>query len=291
MRGSHRFALGALAAILAVTAGMWALALWPAPEGIPVWLLRAKVACFGSTPSGLPDASGWMVLTLQPALMLAILLAGWKKELEEALRYSLSRPSGKTVASLSAVLLIAGLGAASWRIAQATTSPVEIETAPPADFEYPRLDREAPPLDLVDQHGAPFSLEELSGRPVILTFAYAHCATVCPLIVRDAIRAKREHRGDKPALVIVTLDPERDTPERLPAIARSWGLESDEYLLSGSTAEVLKVLEAWGVPRSRDPRTGEITHPALTFLLDRGGKIAYALTGAALNRADLLGKL
>ncbi|GIW53059.1 MAG: hypothetical protein KatS3mg081_2414 [Gemmatimonadales bacterium] len=291
MRGSHRFALGGLGAILVLTAGMWALALWPAPERIPAWLLRAKVACFGSTPSGLPDASGWIVLTLQPALMLAILFAGWKNELEEALRYLLRLASGRAAVSFSAAFLIAGLGAAGFRIASAGASPAEVATAPPANFDYPRLDREAPSLDLVDQHGARFSLEQLSGRPVILTFAYAHCATVCPLIVRNAIRARREHRGAKPALVVVTLDPERDTPERLPAIARSWGLEDGEYLLSGGTAEVLAALEAWGVPRNRDPRTGEITHPVLTFLIDREGRIAYALTGAAFDPAELLEKL
>ncbi len=289
MGGSQRFALGALGATLVVTGAMWALALWPAPDRIPEWLARTRVACFGSSPSGLPNAAGWMMLTLQPALMLAILLAGWKQELAEALRHLTRLACGRAILALSATAVIAGLAAAGFRVVNAA-APARIE-AIPLDLDYPRLDREAPPLELVNQHGSLLNLKDLLGRPVILTFAYAHCNTVCPLIVRNAIQAKRGYRAANPALVIVTLDPERDSPQRLPSIARSWELASDEYLLSGSIAEVLATLEAWNVPRSKDSRTGEITHPVLTFLIDRRGKIAYAVNGAASDFGLLLEKL
>lgn len=289
MRSGQRFVLGALGAILVLTGAMWALALWPTPDRIPEWLARARVACFGSSPSGLPDAAGWMVLTLQPALMFAILLAGWKRELEEALRHLMRLAFGRAILALSAVALITGLAAAGFRVANAA-APAQIEPIP-LDLDYPRLDREAPLMELVDQHGSRLNLKDLLGRPVIVTFAYAHCNTVCPLMVRNAIQAKRKYAALETALVVVTLDPERDTPERLPAIARSWGLQTNEYLLSGAIQEVLATLEAWGVPRSKDPRTGEITHPALTFLIDRQGKIGYAINGAAFHFGKLLEKL
>jgi protein SCO1 len=157
-------------------------------------------------------------------------------------------------------------------------------------------------LALVDQHGDVLTLDRFHGRPVLLTFAYAHCATICPLLVRDALAAQEasaERRAAAstaeawlvPAVVVVTLDPWRDTPARLPHIARTWGLGEDAWLLSGPVDEVTAVLDAWQIPRGRDERTGEVTHPALTYLIDAAGRIAYASTGTRATLAELVQRL
>ena len=45
------------------------------------------------------------------------------------------------------------------------------------------------------------------GRPVLVTFAYAHCDTICPLVVGDVLAAQRQLTDRSPAVVVVTLDP------------------------------------------------------------------------------------
>jgi cytochrome oxidase Cu insertion factor (SCO1/SenC/PrrC family) len=82
-----------------------------------------------------------------------------------------------------------------------------------------------------------------------------------------------------PAVVVVTLDPWRDTPSRLPHLAEQWGLGSDAFVLSGAVEDVERVLDAWNVARERDLRTGDISHPALVYVVDRKGRIAYAANG------------
>lgn len=289
MDRDQKLALAALAAVLTITAALWLLALWPPGEETPAWLLRAKVACFGSRADGLPDASGWMLLTLQPLLMLGILLAGWGATVRSALQTLWRQPPGRIVLALVAATITAGAAGVVYRIAYPSlAAPLAAEVIPLA--AYPRLDRTPAPLALVDESGARIYLQEFRGRPVIITFAYAHCSTVCPLIVKDAVRIRRERLGGESILLVVTLDPERDTPLRLPAIARQWGLEGDEHVLSGSVSEVLQTLAAWGVPRSRDPRTGEIAHPVLIFLVDREGRVAYAVNRIA-DAAYLLEQL
>ena len=93
MRETRRtWARAALGGVLAVTAAWWALALWPLPAAAPDWLSRTRAVCFGTTPSGLPDVQGWMLLFLQPTLMLAQVLAIWGGELgADASRMSRSR--------------------------------------------------------------------------------------------------------------------------------------------------------------------------------------------------------
>jgi len=282
-------ALGALAAILGWTAALWALALWPLPADAPLWLARTRAVCFGSTSSGLPDASGWLVLTIQPGLMLAILLAAFGQRVRTGLAWLGRSLAGRAALGLAGGSLLVGLAAAGFRVAGAAewNAPAAPDSDPPAT--YPRLDRPAPPLHLQDQHGRTVALDAFRGRPVLVTFAYAHCQTVCPVIVHDVLAARRAVPGT--VAVIVTLDPLRDTPARLPAMARQWQLGDDELVLSGSPAAVEAALDAWQVPRTRDPETGDISHPRLIYLVAPDGRIAYAASGGARAIADLLARL
>ena len=79
---------------------------------------------------------------------------------------------------------------------------------------------------------------------------------------------------------VVTLDPWRDTPARLPAIAAQWQLPRDAFVASGDTGAVTATLERWNVARQRDLRNGEIAHATLVYLIDREGQVAYAVSGS-----------
>jgi cytochrome oxidase Cu insertion factor (SCO1/SenC/PrrC family) len=159
---------------------------------------------------------------------------------------------------------------------------------------YPRLDRAAPALALVGQHGDVVDIADLRGRPVLVTFAFAHCETICPVVVRHSLDAQAALRGtgDDVAVLVVTLDPWRDTPSRLPGMASSWGLPGDDaWVLSGDVASVEAALDAWDVPRQRDTTSGEVTHPSLVYIIDRDGTLAYAATGGAEALATLVRRL
>jgi cytochrome oxidase Cu insertion factor (SCO1/SenC/PrrC family) len=82
------------------------------------------------------------------------------------------------------------------------------------------------------------------------------------------------------AVVIITLDPWRDTPSRLPSMAQSWQLpDRDAWVLSGDVDAVEKALDSWNVQRKRDTRNGMVTHPSLLYIVDADGRIAFASTG------------
>jgi protein SCO1/2 len=133
----------------------------------------------------------------------------------------------------------------------------------------------------VDQEGRTVTLESFRERPVILTFAFAHCDTICPRIVSDVVNARRQLEAVRPVLLVITLDPWRDTPSRLPFIAESWGLGRDAHVLSGPAATVERVLNAWRVPRTRNQTTGGVAHPAVVYVIGRNGRITFAVNGNA----------
>ena len=61
---------------------------------------------------------------------------------------------------------------------------------------------------------------------------------------------------------------------------QQWNLPSTMHVMSGSVEEVSRVLDAFKIPRSRDEKTGEVVHPALVYVIDPNGKMAYVFNGA-----------
>lgn len=278
------FALIALLVIIAVTAAWWALALWPVGAE-PEWLVRTRAACFGSARGGLPNSGGWILLIGEPIGMFGALVALWGRSLSRDLRWLRARRWGRL--SLATVTL--GLAAASVALA------FRVARALPAGDEFPvnmrgvpvKVHRPAPTVSLIDQHGAATSLADFRGSRALVTFAFGHCTTMCPAIVSDLKAARRTARREDLPIVVVTLDPWRDTPERLQTIVQHWQLGPQDRVLSGSIPEVERLLDEFGIARRRDLRTGDIIHTSTVMLLDEKGSIAWRVDGAPLTGQEL----
>ncbi|MDE2763120.1 MAG: SCO family protein [Gemmatimonadota bacterium] len=304
-----RGAMIGLMGLIAITVAWWALALWPVEGVPPAWLERARAVCFNAGPSGLPDASGWLLLVGQPIGMLAVLMVIAGDGVRAGMGRAFASPSGLLGVAGVAGVLAAGVVLAAVRIVGAPRDAEWLEAASArVPATYPRLDRALPEIaGLVDQRGDAFGWERVAGRPALLTFGFGHCATVCPMTVMNARQVQDRFRaeGREMDLVVITLDPWRDTPARLPSLARQFHLggggagEGDavraeggedgagSYLLSGAVEAVNAALDALQVARERVPDTGDIVHPALVYLLDGAGTIVYAASG----HADLIEEL
>ncbi len=263
------------------TMALWFFAFYNAPETTPEWLLRAQSACFGRTETGLPDVQGWLLLVLAPLLLLVSVGIAFSDELRRDVVLLSQRNSGRVFLSL---LVFVGVVEALWvtgriqagrAIADANFSAVEQGELPAG---YPELDQETQPFVLLNQRREKVALESLRGRVVVLTFAFSHCLTVCPAVIQSVRAAMKKLPRDKTELVIVSLDPWRDTPTVLEGFAKNWSLEKNEHILSGSVLEVLSVIKQFNIPTVRDEQTGDITHPPVVYVIDQFGKIAYAFS-------------
>lgn len=272
-------ALSALAVIVVITASWWALALWPAADA-PTWLTLTRETCFGTAATGLPDAGGWLALTGQPLGMLLVLFAGWGRDVKAGLRAALERVSGQLVVGAAAALLLAGVLGVVVRVRVADAKPFATSSTEAVAGQLNRLNDAPKPISLVDQSGRTVTLEQFRGRPVLVTFAYAHCETVCPLLVSEVLGARDALTTRKPVVLIVTLDPWRDTPSRLPSMAERWGAKGDVHVLSGAPDSVERVLNAWRIPRARNERTGDLSHPSVVYVIGPDGRIAYVVSGS-----------
>ncbi len=268
---------------LLMVAFWWAFAFFPPMNVSPEWLVAAKTACFGMLPNGLPSSSGWMLLILAPFSMLVFMLVVWSNEIERDLRQMLKSVRGRALFTiLGSLLIFEGawvFAEISKRFAVASVDFDALDNGSlPAD--YPRESRIAPEFKLIDQYGKTIQNKDLQGKVVFLTFAFAHCDTICPTLISQTKAALDQLPADQVAMVVVTLDPWRDTPSALPRLAKKWGLKEGSHILSGTPPEVTSMLDAYSIPWTRDQKTGMVTHPALSYVLDRQGKIAYTFNNA-----------
>jgi cytochrome oxidase Cu insertion factor (SCO1/SenC/PrrC family) len=267
----------ALLLILAITAGWWALALWPAGAIQPEWLVRTRAACFGSQPGGLPDLSGWILLIGQPLGMVGVLWVVWsdalRRDLAAARSQTIWRRAGITIflASVGGMILLGSRVLPVTGFGQVTSS-TPIGTPRPISID-------GNDLILVDQSGVRQSLAASAGKAALVTFAFGHCTTVCPTIVYDLKRARQAAGHDDVPLIVVTLDPWRDTPERLTSLVQKWGLGPHDKVLSGQVQEVQDALDALSVTRSRDLTTGDIDHVATVLAMNQDGILVLRLDG------------
>lgn len=270
---------------LAVTVLWWALAFVPLPVPDQV-LYDLRSVCFGTLPNGLPDTWGWLLLLLSPVSIFGFLIVVWMDELGPSLRWSLGFLWGKLVMIAMLTVSLGTFGYAGYRVvtvklAERAGSALDLAGEMPAD--YPKLNKPAADFSLTDQYGAAVTLSALRGTTVILTFAYAHCATVCPTIIHAARKGAAQARAQSAQpieLIFITLDPWRDTVSSLPSLAEAWELGADptSHIVSGDVDAVLKALEAFGIPTGRDEKSGEISHPAIAYVINPEGVIEYALS-------------
>lgn len=124
----------------------------------------------------------------------------------------------------------------------------------------------------------PVRSSDFQGEWVAIFFGYTSCPDVCPFTMvhlGEALRMLDPGQASRVKVVFVTVDPERDTPERAAAYARQF--DPGFVGLSGSPAEVEAVQELFGV---RAERAGDlpdggylVDHTASVKLLDPRGRL------------------
>ena len=120
---------------------------------------------------------------------------------------------------------------------------------------YARSEREyaLPDSPLVDKDGQKTTLlTELDGdKPVIVTFVFTTCTTICPVLSGTFYQLQTELGSDVDdvKMVSVSIDPEYDTPERLRAYAGLFKAGPQWQFLTGSLGDIVTVQKSFDVYR------------------------------------------
>jgi protein SCO1 len=140
-----------------------------------------------------------------------------------------------------------------------------------------------------DQLGERRPLDSLAGRVQVVGMVYTSCAYACPRMMLDMKRIEGELVGDaEVGFVLVSIDPERDTPERLADYARGARLDPDRWtLLHGDPGDILELAALLGV-QYRRMADGEFVHSNFLTILDAQGRVVHRQMGLGADPRDTL---
>ena len=130
---------------------------------------------------------------------------------------------------------------------------------------------------LTDHDGKQRSLEDFRGKVVVMFFGFTHCPDVCPTTLAELAGAVKQlgPAGEKVQVLLVTIDPERDTPELLAKYVTAF---NPKFLaLRGSSEETARVAKEFKViyQKAAGSRAEDYSmdHSAGSYLFDRQGRL------------------
>lgn len=164
------------------------------------------------------------------------------------------------------VMVVVAVLAANFIKPQVQLNGTVYEPKAAEDFTLPTAD------------GGQFRLSEQRGKVVVLFFGFTNCKDICPLTMANMKQVFSQMDGKDAAdvrVVLVTVDPDRDTPEVVQAYAG--GFNPSFTGLSGTQEELEPVWNQYGIFREVGPVDHhgmyEVSHPSRLTIIDRQGNL------------------
>lgn len=133
------------------------------------------------------------------------------------------------------------------------------------------------PFSLIDQNGNRVTEKDFRGRYTLVFFGFTSCPDICPAGLQ-LVAAALENLGgkaDRIVPVFISVDPERDTPEKLGEYIRNF--DARFVGLTGTPEEIAKAAKAYRVyykkvPNADLPDDYSIDHTSIFYLMDPEGE-------------------
>ncbi|MCH2182238.1 MAG: SCO family protein [Mariniblastus sp.] len=171
------------------------------------------------------------------------------------------------------VLVVGGLTLLMEWNRSAREAQMEAEPGPPpsgavlVDVPWKHL-QHVPDFEMTNQEGEPFRYRDVIGRPMVVSFFFAGCPSICRDLNDQIKRLRDQLDGEDILFLSITVDPENDTPEVLKRYAKDYEATVDQWVFAtGKPHKVREIGEqVFRVVVDRDTHTDNI------LLIDRWGK-------------------
>jgi len=184
---------------------------------------------------------------------------------------------GKLIVSVIAGLLIGALGAI------ALLPQVREQLLPTAGQQQSGTAAIGGPFTLTDANGKTVTDADFRGRYMLIFFGFTNCPDICPagLQLISAAMAKLGDKADKLVPVFVSVDPARDTPEKLASYVKNF---DDRVIgLTGTPEQIADIAKVYRVfyektPNESAPGDYGMNHTSIIYLMGPDGKYVRHFT-------------
>jgi len=144
----------------------------------------------------------------------------------------------------------------------------------------------------VDQLNRPISNSDLRGKVHIVDFFFTSCPTICPKVKGQMLRLEEEFADEEDfALLSFTVDPKRDTPERMKEYAEKLGItDMDRWrFIHGDKFEIYDLDQDYlSIAEENANAPGGFDHSGYIVLVDRQGYVRSYASGLDSEEVDYL---
>ncbi|TJY58848.1 SCO family protein [Sinimarinibacterium sp. CAU 1509] len=138
------------------------------------------------------------------------------------------------------------------------------------------------------------TLDRWRGHPVLVSMFYASCGYVCPLLIRSTQKLDRDldaavRRNLR--VILVSFDPDHDTPEVLAALSAKHGIDDTRWMLARAEAgDVRKLAAVLGIQYRKLP-DGGFNHATIISLLGPDGRVLATTSNPSHPEAEFVAAL
>lgn len=141
------------------------------------------------------------------------------------------------------------------------------------------------------QRGDQIEFKDLQGETLVMVMIYTSCRTACPRLVADmrgiegAVNAKS---SDPVKYILVSIDPKKDTPERLFSFAKENGMEDDQWVFLQGTEESTRDFANILAVKYKEISPMDFSHSNIISVFDKKGVLKYQKEGLGLENQDIV---
>lgn len=173
------------------------------------------------------------------------------------------------------------------------TAGVKHAATPPENCILQGADAVGGPIALQDSNGSTVTQADFAGAPAVVYFGFTHCPDICPTTMYTLAEALAQPGGYDVTPILISVDPERDTPQVMGAYARTDGFPSGLVGLTGTRAQVDAAERAFRVYAARadiegaGPDVYNVDHSSFLYVMDAHWRTRAIVNTTQANPAQM----
>lgn len=157
------------------------------------------------------------------------------------------------------------------------TLPIYGKTAIKTDNGYDTIIKPVPPFEFIDQKGEKVNNETFKDKIFIVDFFFTSCPSICPVMTKNMLKIHDAYiDNDKIKLLSHTIDPKRDSVERLDIYANKIDINTNDkwHFVTAEKEKISKMAEAYMIVAYEDDEVpGGFEHSGYFILVDSQQRI------------------
>lgn len=150
------------------------------------------------------------------------------------------------------------------------------------------------PSQWTTQNGKNIELKSLNGNVLVMVMIYTSCKAACPRLVADMrnIEVKLDKKTKKNVkLILVSIDPVTDTPQKLKSFAIANKMDNEPWLFLRSTEDNTREFAAILAVNYKQISPMEFSHSNIISVFNPKGELIYQQEGLGVNNDQTVNKI